>query len=190
MKNIIILGPSRVGKSSLASLICNKYKNIHYISGDSIRNAFINIYPELGYSVKNAINRKDFCQFINFITNENNIHLKRNVYYVIDSADITIKNAKEVFNNSLVIGIGSKNISNIDMVKNIKENDTKLEWTYGYSDKDLIDICNETIKLSEELEENCKNNNVEYFDTSIDRLKTFEQIIDYIEKEMDMTTND
>lgn len=94
MKNIII-GPSRVGKSTLASILCEKY-NFNYISGDSIRNAFINIYPELWYTVKNTIGRKDFCEFINFIINENNIHLKRNVYYVIDSVDISIKTAKEI----------------------------------------------------------------------------------------------
>ena len=93
MKNIIIIGSSRVGKSTLASILCAKY-NFNYMSGDSIRNAFINIYPELGYTVENTIENKDFCKFINFIINENNIHLKRNIYYVIDSADILIKNAK------------------------------------------------------------------------------------------------
>ena len=46
MKNIIIIGSSRVGKSTLASILCAKY-NSNYMSGDSIRNAFINIYPEL-----------------------------------------------------------------------------------------------------------------------------------------------
>jgi hypothetical protein len=110
MKNIIIIGSSRVGKSTLASILCAKY-NFNYMSGDSIRNAFINIYPELGYTVENTIENKDFCKFINFIINENNIHLKRNIYYVIDSADILIKNAKEIFKNSLIIGIGCKEIS-------------------------------------------------------------------------------
>lgn len=43
MKNIIIIGPSRVGKSTLTSILCEKY-NFNYISGDSIRNAFIDIY--------------------------------------------------------------------------------------------------------------------------------------------------
>ena len=56
MKNIIIIGPSRTGKSTLASLVCKKY-NLSYISGDSIRNAFIKIYPELGYSPKTTIDK-------------------------------------------------------------------------------------------------------------------------------------
>ena len=38
------MGPSRVGKTTLSSILCEKY-NLNYISGDSIINAFINIYP-------------------------------------------------------------------------------------------------------------------------------------------------
>lgn len=63
MKNIIILGPSRVGKSTISSILCTKYI-LNYISGDSIRNAFINIYPNLGYTTKNTIEKVDFCKFI------------------------------------------------------------------------------------------------------------------------------
>ena len=61
MKNIIIPGPARVGKSMLASLLCKKY-DLNYISGDSKKNAFINIYPELGYSSKNAIDNVNMAQ--------------------------------------------------------------------------------------------------------------------------------
>lgn len=183
MKNIIIIGPSRVGKSTLCSILCKKY-DLSYISGDSIRNAFINIYPDLGYTTKNTINRVEFCRFINWITNENNIHLKRDVYYVIDSADISLDNAMKIFNDTILIGIGCKDIGIQEMTEKIKENDTKLEWTYGYSDNDLYDIANETINKSKELYKECLNNNISYFDTSIDRYKTYEEIFKYIEKEM------
>ena len=85
MKSVIILGPARVGKSTLASLLCEKY-NLNYISGDSIRNAFINIYPELNYSSMNTIERIDFCNFIlekllhkkNKISNNLNNIIRRN----------------------------------------------------------------------------------------------------------------
>lgn len=185
MKNIIIIGPSRVGKSTLSSLICERY-HFNYVSGDSIRNAFIHIYPELGYSVNNTIEKPEFCKFINRITNENNIHLKRNVYYVIDSADISIKNAKDIFKDSLIIGLGCRNIDPNVMLNKIKENDTKLEWTFGYSDKDLLDIIYSTISKSKRLYDECRLNNIPYFDTSSDRYSTYEQIYAFIEKEMNL----
>lgn len=185
MKNIIIIGPSRVGKSTLASILCKKY-NFSYISGDSIRNAFINIYPELGYSTKNTIEKKEFCRFINWIIGENNIHLKRDIYYVIDSADISIKNAKDAFKDSLIIGLGCKDINPNCMLKKIKENDTELEWTYGYNDKDLLEIINSTISKSKLLYKECILNDICYFDTSLDRYKTYGDIYKYIESNIEM----
>lgn len=184
MKNIIIIGPSRVGKSMLSSMLCKKY-DLSYISGDSIRNAFMNIYPELGYSTKNTIDRIEFCRFINWITNENNIHLKRNIYYVIDSTDISVDNAINIFKDSIVIGIGCKDSTPQTMANKIKEHDTKFEWTYGSSDQDLYSIANESIIKSKKLYKECLDNNISYFDTSIDRYTTYEDIFKYIEKEME-----
>lgn len=181
MKNIIILGPARVGKSTLASLLCKNY-NLDYISGDSIRNAFINIFPELNYNSKNTIEKIEFCQFINWIVNENKIHLKREIFYVIDSTDISIENAKKVFKDYILIVLGSKNITINELVKNIKKNDTKLEWTYGCSDKELFKIAEETIEKSKKLYEESLKNNVLYFDTSFERNKIYNQIFEFIKK--------
>lgn len=184
MKNIIIIGPSRVGKSTLASILCKKY-NFNYMSGDSIRNALINIYPELGYTVKDTVKKKDFCKFINFIINENNIHLKRDVYYIIDSADISIQTAKEVFKNSLIIGIGCKEISAEELKNKILEHDNNLDWTYGYREEDLLDISKETINNSINLYNECILNNICYFDTSLDRYETYNDIYKYIESNIE-----
>lgn len=185
MKNIIIIGPSRVGKSTLASILCKRY-NFNYISGDSIRNAFINIYPELGYSTENTIGNSKFCKFINWIINENNIHLKRDIYYVIDSADISVKNAKEAFKDSLIIGLGCKDINPNYMLRKIKENDTELEWTYNYKDKDLLEIINQTISESKLLYNECDLNNICYFDTSKNRYETYNEIYKYIESNIEV----
>ena len=171
MKNIIIIGSSRVGKSTLASILCAKY-NFNYMSGDSIRNALINIYPELGYTVENTIENKDFCKFINFIINENNIHLK--------------KNAKEIFKNSLIIGIGCKEISAEELKNKMLEHDINLDWTYGYSEEDLLSISKETINNSINLYNECISNNICYFDTSLDRYETYNDIYKYIESNIEV----
>ncbi len=188
MKNIIILGPSRVGKSTLSSLLCKKY-NFNYISGDSIRNAFINIYPQLGYTAQNTIKRVEFCKFINFIINENSIHLKRALYYVVDSAEISIKNAKKYFKNSLIICLGCKDITIEDMIQKIKTNDTKLDWTYKYDDRSLKEIAKNTIDESRRMSEECKINNVSYFDTSLDRIKTYNEILKFLERQINNHTS-
>ena len=120
--------------------------------------------------------RKDFCEFINFVIEENNIHLKRNVYYIIDSADISIKSAKEILKNSLIIPIGCKEISAQDLKDKILKHDTKLEWTYGYEEKEVLDISKEIINNSIKLYNECILNNICYFDTSIDRYETYNSL--------------
>ena len=114
------MGPSRVGKTTLSSILCEKY-NLNYISGDSIRNAFINIYPVLGYIPKNTIERIEFCKFINWLIKENNVHLKRDIYYVIDSADISLDNAIQIFDDAIIIGVGCKDITIQDMIEKMKK---------------------------------------------------------------------
>lgn len=183
MKSIIILGPARVGKSTLASLLCEKY-DLNYISGDSIRNAFINIYPELNYSSRNAIERIEFCKFIKWIARENKIHLKREIYYVIDSAEISIENAKKVFNDFFIIVIGAKDISIDELVKNIKKYDTELEWTYRCTDEELIKIAKETIEKSKNFYEEAEKNDVLYFDASFNRNKVYDKIVEYIDSNL------
>ncbi|MBQ2937563.1 MAG: hypothetical protein IJE05_01575 [Clostridia bacterium] len=183
MKNIIILGPPRTGKSTLSSIICKEFKNIHYISGDSIRNAFIKIYPELGFTSKNTINKIDFCNFIKHIIDENNIHLKRNIYYVIDSSDITLSNAINIFKNSIIIVLGCTDISEYNYKELLKKYDTELEWTYNYSDEKLLEICSETIESSRKLSLQCQEYNIKYFDTSKNRQQVYDEILDFIKEE-------
>ena len=185
MKNIVIIGPSRVGKSTLSSLLCKRY-NFDYISGDSIRNAFMNIYPKLGYSTKNTVQKIEFCKFISWIINENRIHLKRDIYYVIDSSDISIENAVSIFRDSLIIGLGCKVINPMDMLKQMKDKDTELEWTYGYKEEELLQIIHETILNSQLLYEKCQLYTLPYFDTSLNRDNTYQEICELIEKEMEL----
>lgn len=184
MKNIIILGSPRVGKSSLASLLCQKYDNMHYISGDSIRNGFIKFYPELKYTSENMKQKIDFCKFINHIIIENNIHLKRNINYIVDTTDITIENAIDVFKESIIIVLGCKDLSEEEYKDIIKKNDTKLEWTWNCSDVELLNVCRESINLSKQLYVECEKYNIPYFETSTNRKKVFSDIIKYIDQKV------
>ena len=72
------------------------------------------------------------------------------------------------------------------MVEKIKENDTELEWTYGYSDKDLLELINSTIRKSKSLYDKCTLNNIPYFETSLDRYNAYNDVYKYIENELDL----
>lgn len=180
MKNIIILGAPRVGKSSLSSLICKTFEDMHYVSGDSIRNAFTKIYPILNYTSENTIEKKDFCDFINFIISENVIHLKRQINYVIDTTDISLENAINTFKDSIIIVLGCKDISEIEYRDIMKQHNSELEWTNKYSDDKLLEVSEKTINMSNKLFNECSKYNIPYFETSINRDEVFKNILEYI----------
>ena len=184
MKNILILGPSRSGKSTLAYNICKKY-SLEYISGDSIRNAFIKIYPEIGYTVKNTINRIDFCSFIKTIIRENCACLKKKCYYVVESADISIENAIKIFNDYLIICVGCGDISSEKLKNNIRQYDTELDWTKQVDDKELLLIANEIVARSKKMAKESEVYQIKYFDTSLNREKIYEDIYKYLDDEFE-----
>ena len=78
MKNIIIIGRPRAGKSTLANMIADKY---HYqiIRTDTIRNAFRDVFPELGIRPYTAIESKEFQMFCKAFFDKNVKH-PRNIY--------------------------------------------------------------------------------------------------------------
>ena len=47
MKDILIFGAPRVGKTTLSKLLVEELENYHIFSIDAIRNAFGDIFPEL-----------------------------------------------------------------------------------------------------------------------------------------------
>ncbi len=90
MKNIIIIGRPRAGKSTLANMIADKY---HYqiIRTDTIRNAFRDVFPELGIRPYTAIESKEFQMFCKAFFDKN-VKQPRNIYgYVIDNCETISK---------------------------------------------------------------------------------------------------
>ena len=58
MKNIIITGVARSGKTTLSKLIKEKYPKYNIISFEAIRNGFIKSHPDLRMGNRNSEARK------------------------------------------------------------------------------------------------------------------------------------
>lgn len=102
-------------------------------------------------------------------------------------ADISIKTAKEILKNALIIGIGCKEIPVEELKNKILKHDINLDLTYGwYSEEELLSISKETINNSINLYNECISNNIWYFDTSLDRYETYNDIYKYIESNIEV----
>lgn len=185
MKNIVIIGRPRAGKSTLANMISDKY---HYqiIRTDTIRNTFRDIMPELNIRPNTAIESKQFQMFCKEFW-ECNIRQARNKYgYVMEGCETSVKDCKELYDdgNNLIYVLAQIDISPEEMAKNMKENDTNKDWTYEMSDKERIEYCTRSIEKAKIIKKECKQYGLKFYDTSKNRDKVLEEIMQDIDKNM------
>lgn len=183
MKNIVIIGRPRAGKSILANMISDKY---HYqiIRTDTIRNTFREIMPELNIRPRTAIESKEFQMFCKEFM-EANIRQARNKYgYVMEGCEIFVKDCKELYDNgnNLIYVLAQKNIKPEQMAKNIKKHDMVNDWSYEMSDEERIEYCEKQIEKAKIWEQECKIYGLKFYDTSKDRDKVLNEIMEDIEK--------
>lgn len=185
MKNIIIIGRPRAGKSTLANMIADKY-NYQIIRTDAIRNTFRDVFPELNIRPNTAINNKKFQKFcLEFLK----WNIKESNYkygYVLEGCEMSIKDCKKLYDNcdNLIYVLAQKNILPQEMVQNIRDNDTNLDWTNKLNDEELLEDCKNSIDEAKKLEQDCLKYGLNFYDTAIDRKKILENIMEDIEEKM------
>lgn len=185
MKNIIIIGSPRSGKSSLANLLVDQY-GYQIIRTDTVRKAFHYVFPNLNITSKTAINHKSFKKFIYHFFNMS-ITYHRNKYpYILESCDITIKDYQEMFEteDTLLCVLGLSDITPQELLANIRKYDTPTDWSAKYSDTYMLDKCKDYISYSKENKALCEKYGFYYFETSRDRSSIFKEIVKNIEKDL------
>lgn len=186
MKNIIIGGAVRAGKSTLA---CKIVKELNYslCESDTIVNAFNNAFPQFGILHKTpAQTREMYKPFLFEVLDGFNKSLKyKGVPTVFPGSQFLPEHIFEYKNkdNYIVIFLGIENIKPEKLVSIIKEHDTINDWTYNKSDEKLLNCANTIIKDSKIMKKQCKKYNFYYFNTLKNRQNIFDDIIKLINKE-------
>lgn len=186
MKNILIGGTVRSGKSTLANLIRNKLK-YSLVESDSIVNAFDVVFPELGIVHKKPKEaREKFKPFLFELLNGFCRDLKYN-------GNVTIFPGAQFLPESIyeypkkdkfiVIFLGMSNATPQQLMSKIREMDTDSDWTHNRSDDQLLNNCKEIVNESIELKSKCNKYGFYYFDTFKNRNEILNQVVSLIEKE-------
>lgn len=180
MKNVIIYGSSRSGKTELAKRIA-KELNYNMVMVDSLVSAFQNSMPELqiNHSNRDGKSINNIEPFLLAYLNSINKRDKkaRDINYVIEGS---------YFNFDTIVGLNGKFIvivllSELDSAKDyydmLKKFDKPYDWTYNLSDEELLDYCQNLYSHNNYLLGECKKNHMIYYDTSRNREFVFEQIL-------------
>lgn len=188
--NILLMGPSRVGKTMLSNMIASKIKGYGKISVDALKLAFKDCFPELGVGFNNEdVNVKQFPDFVEkyfdisiYKDNDNG------VFYLIDGGRLPNEVALRFKDkpNTLVVFVGKPNISVENYFKQIRKFETIYDyggWTKRLDDKTLRKWCTSWIKDSKRDEQFCKDNNLIYLDTSLNQKQVLREFVSKFKKE-------
>jgi len=182
-KNIIIIGTPRSGKTTLAKKLLEEF-NYVYIEADSIREKEFEIS-------KNEETEK--C-YIDIQKTEEKSEQKiskmmkdtcKNTEVILEDFSLTIEKAIELYGNenNLIYCLGTCDLSPEEMLEKIRKNDTKFEWSYHMGNNTLLYACDIWISSSKENKEKCrKYHNIKYYDTSKNREKVLNEIVQDIKE--------
>jgi len=204
MKNVLIFGSSRAGKTTLARRICQELG--YNIAGTNLYvSALIQAYPQLGIKRFSEIkSTEDYMNSINAVTPflaHSLCSLARNSYalnemnFVSDTEHFNIDVLMPLLDELLLPAklkkedifffVGLVNaVTREELFSNIKKYDTDHDWTKNSTDDELHQFCELHHKDAEGmkwLRESFERHNFNIYDTSGDRQKIFSNIVQDIE---------
>ena len=182
--NLILLGNSSVGKSSLASIICkNYYKDINNNDLINLNTLTVNILIEDGiYFYRNDI--KNFCTTCSHITKYKKIIIIDYIDIISDQSQLIIKNYIEEYSKNVLFililqdinKINNSIINNCDVI-NIKNPD------YNFLENLLVKINNnENLNIEKSLFNNIifeSKHNVPYLINNLQKIKLLNNINEF-----------
>ena len=203
MKNVIIVGPSRAGKTTLAKRLSEKF-NYFVISLDKLVATFQAAYPQLDIRLnwnrnKTTENIAPFIgHFLGLFSSNDGIkddlnlrahHVKGN-HFVLEGgyfdfekiASILQEYGIEKLNDRFIlIGLvqGQKTVD--EYVRDFKKHDTKDDWTYNISEDELREYAaQDAIPFNRVMTEYMTKYGFTIYDTSTERESVFDKIIEDI----------
>lgn len=202
MKNIIIVGPSRAGKTTLARKI-NEELGYFVISLDKLVATFQGAYPQLDIRLnwnreKTTDNLAPFLgHFLGaFSANQGVAHELNLRSHAINGNKFALEGAyfnfetissilrtyeiAELKDHFLLIGLVQNEKTADGFLNDFKKYDAKDDWTYGLDDNDLREISEEAVSFSRSMTDDLVKYGFTIYDTSINREQVLTQIVEDI----------
>ena len=198
MKNIIITGSSRAGKSSLAKKI-NQELGFFAISTDKLVAIFGEAYPHLDIRLawdreKTTENIAPFLgHFLGMFSSADGrglLHYSHGAAkgnrFVLEGGYIDFETIlpilrlygiEELKNSFLLIGLvqGKKTVD--DFVSDFIKYDTKDDWTFGFNLNDLRDVSEDAFTYNRFMTDYLKKYGFAIYDTSMEREQVLDKIV-------------
>lgn len=187
-KNVIIAGVPRAGKSTVCHELNNR-DNYQHIEADTLTFAFQNSFPETEITHTDFWGLKEtskpFSKFLSAWIKEiqaSGTCNKLDYKVAIDLYHIVPEDFEKYFpkENCCIYFLGYPNISVEEKVKQIRQFDTKDDWTQKESEESLINRVKTYIEVSKWLQEECNKYELPFIDISYNREKVLDELVNKI----------
>jgi len=199
LKNIIIVGPSRAGKTTLARKI-NEKLNYFIISLDNIAAAFGRAYPQLDIRLnwnreKTTDNLAPFLgHFLGILSAAHDIADDQNLRarvvkenrFVLEGAYFNFEKISSILkmygiedwkDHFILIGLAQNKKTADEFAGDLKKYDTEDDWTYGFDEDDLREVGREELQFSRFMTDQFVKYGFTVYDTSTERERVLDQIV-------------
>ena len=186
-KNIIIWGPTRCGKTTLARRLAAEF-GYNWYGTDAMREFYDELVPgdkifdqrdfEQGPMMAKALARYISC--LNWETK----HEGKNFVFEGVSFDLEYLFARsDIDKDDFVVVCLGYDLSPEEKFEQIRKYETEDDWHAERTDEELMKQCVDSDKTSEVVKGVADRLGFRYFDVSVDRDKVLDEVMDYIRGE-------
>ena len=182
MKNIIIYGSTRSGKTTLAKQIKNEF-HLNYIEIDVIKEAFkkinnIDTSKNNDFIVGQLIT-DNLAVYFEKLVSISNLH---DEYYVIEGTALYLPELIKIISEKsfCIICMGYPNISPEEKLRELELFENDSDWTVKISREEKLQLCRDNINVSKYIQALANEYNLAFFDTSYSRSIVFNNVIKYL----------
>ncbi len=180
MKNLIILGKPRSGKTTLAEQI-NKQYNMGIISTDCLRSAFFRFFPENGIGLGVPTSDEKLTPWLmDFV----NIQSSRSLKYVIEGCECSPRMVfKHVDHEKFkIVCLGYPTLTLDELFEAVRANDTDMDWSKKRTDEELRNEIVHYIGGSKQWQKDCEELGILFIDTGTDRQLKKDEFVNNLEE--------
>ncbi len=206
MKNIIIAGTGRAGKTTLARKI-NEELNYFVINVDKLAAVFHGAYPQL--NIKLGWNRRKATDniapflghFLGTFSSSHGIayelhlpaHAVKGNRFVLEGGYFNFEKIlpilktygiEELKDKFILIGLVQNKKTADEVFNDLRKYDTEDDWTYDFDDDELREVSEDVISFSRSMTEHLVKYGFTIYDMSTEREQVFDKIVEDIKSKL------
>ena len=190
MKNILILGICRTGKSTFSKMLQKEFRNYQIIEVDTIISALQKTIPNIPIGfIHDNLKENKLPEFLNLFIQKNINKNGKELGFIINGDSILPEDLLKYFdlNNMTIYYFVTEKLSPKQILENCRKFDSKEEWTTRRTDEELLNHFEFYKDVEKKIINDCKKYNIKCIDTSENRQIIFNQLVDEVKNELSLS---